>query len=505
MGFMASNLLSVLEHGARDKPALVVPEGPTLTYEQLRGAVDQAAEQLASFGVRRSDRVALVLPNGAESIVLFLAAAVAGTAAPLNPNYTEEEFRFYLEDTDARTLVVPRGGGEAARAALGDRGSIIEAFFDDSTLRLANGGPPPTSLRERGEEPPGGDDVALVLHTSGTTSRPKRVPLRHRNLLASVENIVRTYELSDGDVSLCIMPLFHVHGLVASTLSTFRSGGTVVVPSKFNPMGFWAVAREHRATWYSASPTPHQLLLMRAGDRRPEGAEHLRFIRSCSSVLTPEVQRRLEDVFGAPVLNAYGMTEASHQMASNPLPPRPRRPGTVGQGTGVEVGIMDEVGALLPAATEGEVVIRGPNVIDGYENNPEANAKSFSDGWFRTGDQGRLDTDGYLSLIGRIKELINRGGEKIPPAEVDEVLTRHPAVAEAVAFAAPHPTWGEEVAAAVVLRSPVDEKDLIRHCREHLADFKVPRKVYVVETIPRTATGKIQRRTVAEALISAKA
>jgi acyl-CoA synthetase (AMP-forming)/AMP-acid ligase II len=293
--------------------------------------------------------------------------------------------------------------------------------------------------------------------------------------------------------------------LVASTLATFASGGTVVAPAKFNPMSFWTLVREYRVTWYSASPTPHQLLLMRADGRRPEGAEHLRFIRSCSSVLTPGVQQQLEDVFGAPVLNAYGMTEAAHQMASNPLPPERRMPGSVGRGTGVEIGVMDESGRLLPAGTAGEVVIRGPNVIDGYENNPEANQKSFTDGWFRTGDQGLLDAGGYLSLLGRIKELINRGGEKIPPAEIDEVLTRHPAVVEAVTFGVVHPTWGEEVAAAVVLNEPVTEKELIRHCRQHLAEFKVPKQVHIVDAIPRTATGKIQRRLVAESLLKSGA
>jgi oxalate---CoA ligase len=483
-------LFSLLQQGEDDHPALVVPDGPTLTYAQLRDAVGQAADELAAAGVRKGDRVAIVLPNGAESIVYFLAASMVATAAPLNPNYTEEEFRFYLEDTNAKTLVAPPGEARAARTALGEKGRVIEANIPS----------PRKSGGRVGWGAAEADDIALVLHTSGTTSRPKRVPLRHRNLLVSVDNVVRTYALGPEDVSLCIMPLFHVHGLVASTLATLRTGGTVVVPTRFNPLGFWPLAREYRATWYSASPTPHQLLLMRAGGQRPDGAEHLRFIRSCSSVLTPAVQQQLEDVFGAPVLNAYGMTEAAHQMASNPLPPEDRVPGTVGRGTGVEIGIMDDSGNLLPSGEEGEVVIKGPNVIDGYESNPEANAKSFTGGWFRTGDQGSLDSDGYLWLVGRIKELINRGGEKIAPAEIDEVLGRHHAVAEAVAFAMPHPTWGEEVAAAVVVKEPVAATDLIRHCREHLADFKVPRQVFIVESIPRTPTGKIQRRAVAESL-----
>jgi acyl-CoA synthetase (AMP-forming)/AMP-acid ligase II len=341
--------------------------------------------------------------------------------------------------------------------------------------------------------------VALVLHTSGTTSRPKLVPLRQRNLTASVANIVPTYRLDAEDVSLCLMPLFHVHGLVASTLSTLASGGTVVIPPRFSPFEFAGLAREHRVTWYSAVPTIHQLLVARS-PRRPEEGLRLRFIRSCSSALAPALMGELEERFQVPVLDAYGMTEAAHQMASNPLPPGDRVPGTVGRGTGVRVTILDEAGHELAAGAAGEVSIKGPNVMDGYEANPAANAEAFSAGWFRTGDQGTLDERGYLHLVGRIKELINRGGEKIAPGEIDEVLRRHPAVAEAVAFGVPHPAWGEEVAAAVVLKEEVGEKELLAFCREHLADFKVPRRVHVLAEIPRTATGKIQRRSVAAAV-----
>jgi acyl-CoA synthetase (AMP-forming)/AMP-acid ligase II len=300
------------------------------------------------------------------------------------------------------------------------------------------------------------------------------------------------------------MPLFHVHGLVASTLATLSTGGTVVVPSKFTPLSFWRIARDHGATWYSAVPTIHQLLLARADkSSRPAGAEKLRFIRSCSASLPPQVMHDLEQAFGAPVLEAYGMTEAAHQMCSNPLPPAARKPGSVGAGTGITVSIMDDQGEHLAIGDRGEVVIKGPNVITGYENNPEANTASFVDGWFRTGDQGVLDAEGYLTLVGRIKELINRGGEKISPREIDEVLLAHPAVAEAVCFGVPHPTWGEEVAAAVVLREATSESDLMAYCKDRLADFKRPKQIHITETIPRTATGKIQRRLVAQAFTHA--
>lgn len=490
-------LIDLIERGDPKHAAIVVPNGPTLTYADLREQVAAAAEGLAQFGIRRGDRVATVLPNSAETIVMFLAAATAGTAAPLNPAYKEDEFRFYLEDTEARALVVPPGEAPAARAARPKSAVLIEARLDErGRITLDSAAP---RAAGKSAEGPGQDDVALVLHTSGTTSRPKLVPLRQRNLFYSAANIARTYSLSAEDVALCVMPLFHIHGLMASTMATFATGGTEVVPpGGFDAMAFWPAAKNHGATWYSAVPTIHQMLLMRHRGERPAGSEKLRFIRSSSSALSPETMHQLESKFGAPVVEAYGMTEASHQMASNPLPPGERRPGTVGAATGIKIGIVDEAWRQLPPNTAGEVVIQGRSVIDGYAKNPEANAKSFSDGWFRTGDQGMLDDKGYLSLIGRLKEMINRGGEKIAPREIDEVLLQHPAVAEAVAFGSPHSAWGEEVAAAVVLKSEATEKDLITFARQRLADYKVPRKLFIVERIPRTATGKIQRRSVAE-------
>jgi acyl-CoA synthetase (AMP-forming)/AMP-acid ligase II len=495
----SANLTALLNQGAADKPALLVPDGPTLTYGRLRDLVEQTAMALLSRGVAPGDRVALVFPNGPEAILLFLASSLIGVSCPLNPGYKEDEFRFYLEDTGARFLLVPPGEATAAREALPQGGTVIEAELDrDGRLNLSHhaGSKPAGSLDAAAPE-----DTALVLHTSGTTSRPKRVPLRHRNLVTSAQNIIASYELSPDDVSLCIMPLFHVHGLVASALAALGSGGTVVVPRKFNPLGFRPLMEAARPTWFSASPTPHQLILSRLQDKRPPGSERLRFIRSCSSALAPAQMRQMEDVFGVPVLEAYGMTEASHQMASNPLPPEHRLPGSVGRGTGVEIAILDEAGAQLPTGASGEVAVRGPNVIDGYENNPQANASSFTRGWFRTGDLGVMDSDGYLSLLSRIKELINRGGEKIAPREIDEALEAHPAVREAVSFGVPHPTWGEQVAAAVVVSEPVTEKELVAFARSRLADFKVPSRLYFVDAIPKTPTGKIQRRFVAEQFI----
>ncbi len=481
-----------------DRVALIQPDaGIRITYGGLRKQVQDVASALAAAGVKRGDRIGMALPNGIPNVVTFLAAAMAGTAAPLNPAYKEEEFKCYLDDTNAKVLLLPPEGIDEARRAAGSTVPILTVDMDANgtvTLSGHSAGAPVT--------PPALDETALVLHTSGSTGRPKRVPLSHANLSISAGNVARGYELSGDDVAMCVMPLFHVHGLVASTLATLATGGTVVVPTKFSPLSFWSIAQDVGATWYSAVPTIHQLLLARVkpGAPRPAGASKLRFIRSCSASLPPQVMHDLEAAFGAPVLEAYGMTEAAHQMATNPLPPAPHLPGSVGLGTDVKITIRDGSGKVLPAGERGEVCIFGPNVITGYENNPEANATAFFEGsWFRTGDQGVLDENGYLTLTGRLKEMINRGGEKISPREIDEVLLAHPKVNEAVAFGVPHASWGEEVAAAVTLKSDATEAELLAYCKERLADFKRPKQIHITTAIPRTATGKIQRRVVAQA------
>jgi acyl-CoA synthetase (AMP-forming)/AMP-acid ligase II len=480
---------------ARNTAFLLTDSGIRVSYDSLRQQVVAMADALASMGIGRGDRVATVLPNGLPAVVSFLAGSITGTAAPLNPSYREDEFGFFLEDTNAKVLLCMAEGSDAARKAAASCGVRVYTLEMDGNGVVTIAGAPTGKTAAA----PTADDVALVLHTSGSTGLPKRVPIRHRNITASTTNIVEHYGLTPQDVSLCVMPLFHVHGLVASTLSTLQSGGTVAVPNKFNPLSFWRTVSDSGATWYSAVPTIHNLLLSRAKER-PAGCEGLRFIRSCSAALPPEMMAKMESLFGVPVLEAYGMTEASHQMSSNPQPPQARKAGSVGPGTGVKIGILDDAGNVLATGERGEVSIQGPNVVSEYENNPEATAKSFTNGWFRTGDQGFLDADGYLTLTGRLKELINRGGEKIGPREIDEVLLAHPAVAEALAFGVPHAMWGEEVNAAIVLSEPASEASILAFCKERLADFKMPKKLYVVETIPRTATGKIQRGAVAKTL-----
>jgi acyl-CoA synthetase (AMP-forming)/AMP-acid ligase II len=493
----AATLADLFALADANQTALVLPDdGSATSYRALAEQVEALAALLRASGLQPGQAVAIVLPNGLEYVTTFLAVPRARlTAAPLNPAYKAEEFRFYLEDTGVGAVIAPPGE-HLVRQVAGELNLPVWTATRgaDGRVRLEGSGLPGAARRDL--DPPRPDDVALFLHTSGTTSRPKGVPLTHANLMASARNIADHYRLSPADTSLVVMPLFHVHGLIGATLSTFLAGGTVVIPSRFSAGTFWPTVGHHRVTWYSAVPTIHQVLLSRAdADGAPRSG--LRFIRSCSSALAPATLGLLEARFRAPVLEAYGMTEAAHQMASNPLPPAVHKPGSVGPGTNVAVGVMDEAGNLLAAGTAGEVVVRGPNVTRGYHNNPEANRASFTNGWFRTGDRGMLDGDGYLTLIGRIKELINRGGEKISPLEVDAALLAHPLVAEVATFAAPDAKYGEEVHAAVVLKGDCTAEALQAHCRERLADFKVPKVFHFTKELPRTATGKVQRRHVA--------
>jgi acyl-CoA synthetase (AMP-forming)/AMP-acid ligase II len=477
-----------------------------LTYEVLRGQIAETVTTLNRLGIGRNDPVAIVLPNGPEMASAFVSIAAGATTAPLNPNYREEEFEFYLSDLKARLLVVDEKDADspARRAAARLDLAIAEVRVQEGcgTGRFDLVGDQ-TVAETRQQEYADSDDVALVLHTSGTTSRPKIVPLSHENVCASAVHIAESLSLTSEDCCLNVMPLFHIHGLMAAVLSSLYSGASIFCTPGFNALKFFTWMQEANPTWYTAVPTMHQTILERA--RRNQDvlkSSRIRLVRSSSASLPPQVMQALEETFKAPVIEAYGMTEAAHQMASNPLPPRDRKPGSVGVAAGPEVAIMDERDQLLPNGTIGEVVIRGPNVTTGYQSNPSANEEAFSNGWFRTGDQGVLDEEGYLRLTGRLKEIINRGGEKISPREVDEVLLDHPAVTQAVTFALPHDKLGEDVAAAIILNEgeSVTEKEIKEFVRQHLADFKVPRKVVFLDAIPKGPTGKLQRIGLAEKL-----
>ena len=498
-------LEALLSTGSDAAAAIAAPSRKPLSHGELRALIKRTVARLNELGAGRNDRVAIVLPNGPEMAACFLAVASGTASAPLNPAYRQDEFEFYLGDLNAKLLIAMQGVDTPARAAAAKLGVPIVELVPDTaagagsfTLQGTGAGSPAAN---GGFAQP--DDVAMVLHTSGTTSRPKIVPLSQKNLCASAGNIRRTLAFTTSDRGLNIMPLFHIHGLIAGVLAPVSAGSEVFCSPGFDALKFFGWMDECHPTWYTAVPTMHQAILTRAPRNKEIIAKNpLRFLRSSSSSIPPQVITELEAVFGSPLIEAYGMTEATHQMASNPLPPAKRKPGAVGLAAGPEVQIMDEAGNILAPDTVGEIVIRGANVTTGYENNPKANAEGFTNGWFRTGDQGVKDAEGYVSLTGRLKEIINRGGEKISPREIDEVIMDHPAVAQVVCFGVPHPKLGEEVGAAVVLKegATATEKDIQAFVATRVADFKVPKKVLILPEIPKGATGKLQRIGLAQKL-----
>ncbi|WP_218082888.1 acyl--CoA ligase [Anthocerotibacter panamensis] len=493
----------LLKSGQGAAPALTAPACTPLSYDQLRQQIAQTTYTLNALGLGRGDRIAMVLANGPQMAAAFLAVTATATVAPLNPAYRAEEFDFYLTDLGAKALLVEVGSTSPA-LAVAERQGVPVLFLAPRSetagrfeLHGRAGKPVVPSPTEE-------EDIALILHTSGTTARPKQVPLTQRNLYTSAHNIVKALALTGDDRCLNLMPLFHIHGLVAGLVAGLAAGGSIFCPPGFNALKFSSWLKEANPTWYTAVPTMHQAILGRVARNRDLLADtRLRFIRSSSAPLAPSVITELEATFAAPVIEGYGMTEAAHQITCNPLPPLPRKPGSVGIAAGPEVAILDSTGNLQPPGTIGEVGIRGENVMSGYAQNPQANASAFSNGWFRTGDQGVLDEEGYLHITGRLKEIINRGGEKIAPREVDEVLMIHPAVAQAVTFALPHPKLGEEVAVAIVLTAgqQASEQELRAFAAQRLADFKVPRRVVFLEQIPTGPTGKIQRMGLAERML----
>ena len=482
--------------------AIAAPGRRALTYGRLWTQLQYAVAKLNAMGIGRGDRVGVVLPNGPEMAAAFIAVAAGASSAPLNPTYRAREFDFHLSDLNAKALIIQCGMDSPARAVAQALGipiiELLPAPEEEAgvfTLWTERTGCPVYSGLARC------DDVALVLHTSGTTSRPKMVPLTQANVCTSARNIRVALELVETDRCLNVMPLFHIHGLIGALLSSLAAGASVYCTPGFYAPKFFDWIEEFCPSWYTAVPTMHQAILARAASRREIIARRpLRFIRSSSAALPPQVLMGLEDVFGAPVIESYGMTEAAHQVASNPLPPRKRKPGSVGVAAGPEVAVMDEEGTLLPQGSKGEIVIRGANVMRGYENNADANQGAFTQGWFRTGDQGYLDGEGYLFITGRLKEIINRGGEKISPREIDEVLLDHPDVCQAVAFAVPHPTLGEDIIAAVVVREEarLTEASIRRYLFGRLAEFKIPSQVLIVDAIPKGVTGKMQRTQMGE-------
>jgi len=497
-------LEDLIQHHPDTANAIGAPGRDWMTYGDLKVLTLNVRQALRAAGIGAQDRVAIVLPNGPEMAAAFVTVAQSTTTAPLNLAYKEDEFAFYLKDLKAKAIIVETGYDGPARS--------VAKRFDMIVIELTATDPAgsftlsTTATGNAADTLPASDDVALILHTSGTTSRPKIVPLLQSNVAASAINVRESLALTRDDCCLNVMPLFHIHGLIAAVSGSLAAGASISCAPGFDALKFYSWLEEVNPSWYTAVPTMHQAILARA----PRNAAiienaRLRFLRSSSSSLPGPVMTELANTFGAPVVEAYGMTEAAHQMCCNPIEPGRQKPGAVGLPAGPEVRIAHEVENRLINGV-GEISISGSNVTPGYEANPEANEKNFFEAegkrWFRTGDQGEFDEDGFLSLTGRLKEIINRGGEKISPLEVDGILSDHPAVGQCVTFAVPHAKLGEDVSAAVVLKEgqSATDREIRDFASQRLAPFKVPRKILILEEIPKGATGKLQRIGLAEKL-----
>ena len=489
---------NIFENVNDENIALTSEINTKLNYKDLKSFIDKISKQLAGNGLSNKDRAAIVLPNGPYMASSFLAISSYMSAAPLNPSYKSEEYEFYLKDLNPKIVLVEKNSeNPVVDVAKKLKIELCEINPEkDGPSGIFN-----IYEKESEYSLPDENDEALVLHTSGTTSRPKIVPLTNKNIFSSAENISKSLNLSKNDHCLNIMPLFHIHGLIAILASSMKAGASVCASNGFNAIKFLDMAKSEKITWYSGVPTMHQAILLRAR-RNLEVAKllKLRLIRSSSASLPPVVFKDLNDVFSCPVIEAYGMTEATHQMTSNPLPPKQQKAGFVGLPAGPEVCIMNENGEVLNQGDEGEVCIKGENVTLGYDNNEEANKTSFTNGWFRTGDQGYFDNEGYLKISGRLKEIINKGGEKISPLEVDNVLMDHPLIDQAVCFGYEDKMLGENIASAIIIKSgeTCSENDVLKYAQEKLAKFKIPKKIFFVEEIPKGATGKLQRNVLAK-------
>jgi acyl-CoA synthetase (AMP-forming)/AMP-acid ligase II len=503
-----------------DRLAVGVADGSMrLSYQRLGQLARTLARQLGEAGITRADAIALYCDNRPEFVLALLAAWTTGAVVvPIDPQLTGAEVHTRLAAASARAVLLP----QCLRDSYPANADATQAWaieVDSANTEVAITGirhrPSAGQTASQTASPPRSQDhagkaldpgLALLLFTTGSTGTPKIVPLTHANLAASVAGIQSTYHLGPDDATLLVMPLFHGHGLIASLLATLASGGGAYLPAAgwFSAHLFWDEITRTKATWYTAVPTVHQILLARAATDYPaRNPPALRFIRSSSAPLTPAVLRRTQEQFGAPVIPAYGMTETAHQAASNPLPRDGAcKDASVGLPSGLRVRIITASGNPAAAGETGEVCVHGPAVTDGYLNDPQAAAAAFTGGWFRTGDLGYLDSDGYLFLTGRTKDIINRGGEKIAPHTVEAALLSHPAVQDALAFAVPDAKYGEEVNAAVILQlgQHATEAGLQQHCRAQLSTFEIPKKIYFLDRFPRTTKGDGDRRALAAAL-----
>ena len=490
-----------------DKAYILAEKNQFFSFADMKRQMDWTEDFFIKNQIHKKDVIAIVLENGPEMATCFLSTASNCCAAPLNPSYTESEFKFYLDDLKPKALIVSENSVSPVIKLSIKKGIKIFRLIASNENKLGK-----FSLKSDSQNKVNykykknkifPDDIALVLHTSGTTSKPKMVPLTHLNLCSSAKNIVGTLKLARTDRCINIMPLFHIHGIVGLLLSSLFSGGSIFPSRRFNALKFFGWLDEISPTWFSAVPTMHQAILIRASkNKKIISRTKLRFVRSSSAPLSSKTMMEIENIFKCPLIESYGMTEASHQMTSNHLPPGKRKALKAGFAAGPELAILENNNIIFKNNKIGEIIIRGNNVTSGYLNNPKANKDSYYNGWFRTGDLGFFDHNGFLQLTGRIKEIINKGGEKISPIEIDNVIMEHKSVFQAISFSISDKNLGEDIAAAVVLKNDhkLTQQDIKEFLKKKLVPFKIPQKILILKEIPKGKTGKLKRIGLAQKL-----
>ena len=490
-----------------NKIFILTENRPFFTFADIKNQIYWTKVFFVDQQILKTDTIAIILENGPEMASCFISIASNCCAAPLNPSYTSFEFNYYLNDLKPRAIIVSeKSTSSVIEVAKKMKIKIFRLFFknnDASGKFILKSDKCEKNISINKNFEILSENIALILHTSGTTSKPKMVPLSHSNLCTSARNIVQTLNLKREDRCINIMPLFHIHGIVCLLLSTLFSGSSIFTSPGFNALKFYKWINEFSPTWFSAVPTMHQAILSRASKNFDIIKKtKLRFIRSSSAPLPSKTMKEIEKTFHCPVIESYGMTEASHQMTSNHLPPGKRKPTKAGFPAGPKVKIMGENHNILENGNVGEIIIKGDNVTKGYINNIKANQNSFVNGWLRTGDQGFYDKEGFLQLTGRLKEIINKGGEKISPLEIDDAIMEHESIFQAISFSIKHNKLGEDIAAAVILKNnhKLTAEELKEFLRKKLASFKVPQKIIFLDEIPKGKTGKLQRISLAKKL-----
>ena len=471
-----------------------------ITYSQLLKTVQRVAANVNARGIQPGESVAYAMTNGHDCSVIILGLLYGGyRATAVNLVAGASTIGYVIEHSQTRLIITQSEQEQLlddALAGVSDRPLRIHA--NQILNQQEHGGIIPDSgnLNENSD--------GLLMYTSGTTGRPKGVVLTHKSLIAGGCNTVTAHELEAKDRALCVLPLYHINGLCVTLMGPLVSAGSVVVPEKFSTSLFWQQIKDHACTWFSVVPTQISYLLHATDTYEPDGARaKVRFGRSASAPLSPDVQNAFEKRFNIPIIETMGLTETAAQILSNPLPPATRKTGSPGIAIGNQVIIADEQQRQVSCGTEGEVLVRGANVMQRYLKNEEAtNEALMPDGWLRTGDLGRMDSDGYVFITGRLKELIIKGGENIAPREIDEALYAHADIVEAAAFACPCKNYGQRVEAAVRVSesSTVTEQELLDFCRQRLGPVKTPDKIHFLPELPKGPSGKIQRVKIAELL-----